>query len=54
MKAITGGWQMQIIGGVMHINTVEGSVLRISGLPMDLHMDVSDVEGIVIESMVGT
>lgn len=39
MRTIPGGYQITIQNGVLHINTAEGSILRIVGLPMELEYE---------------
>lgn len=51
---VYSGWELLIRGGVLWINTVEGSILRITGLPRDLDVQVDDLAGEVQESMNGT
>lgn len=54
MKTIKGGYQIQILNGVLHLNTVEGCVLRIAGLPKKLAVDESSINGQIRTCMIGT
>jgi hypothetical protein len=53
-KTIDGGFEVSIRGGVLWINTKEGSLLRITGLPRDITLDFIAPDGSVRESMNGT
>lgn len=47
MKIIEGGYQLSIRNGVLWLNTTEGSILRITGLPRSTALEVENEAGTV-------
>ena len=54
IETIQGGYEVVVRGGVLHLNTAQGSILRISGLPRDWNFNNLDARGQVTTYKVGT
>lgn len=51
---IKGPYELSIKNGVLHLNTIEGCILRIHGIPKDIEVSHQVGNGKVQAGMLGT